>query len=207
METDLDTVRNLLVVRVGRIVLVGHAPFVHTKLAPGLENLEDLAIDAFESGGVDGRFNGVDYHISMVVCNVRSPAAAKQRSTCASYLITLRPTPLHILNTDRVSHAPRTTQTSTRTGIKAILPKLLRQLHKVPFNKVDLVAQPRLASLLVGALDLEIIIVETGNVGIGKTGNFAGGATDTASDVQDAHAGFDFGHVRQEVFVAGKLYY
>lgn len=44
---------------VGRVVGVGHHPFVEAEDAAGLEDAEDLRIDAFEGGGVDGGLDGV----------------------------------------------------------------------------------------------------------------------------------------------------
>ena len=44
---------------VGRVVGVGHYPFVEAEDAAGLEDAEDLRIDAFKGGGVDGGFDGV----------------------------------------------------------------------------------------------------------------------------------------------------
>ena len=56
----LDSQADLAVVRVGVVVGVGHEPFVDAEDAAGLEDAEDLAVDAFEGRGVDGGFDGVD---------------------------------------------------------------------------------------------------------------------------------------------------
>lgn len=44
---------------VGRVVGIGHHPFVDAEDAAGFEDAEDLGVDAFEGGGVDGGFNGI----------------------------------------------------------------------------------------------------------------------------------------------------
>ena len=46
--------------RVVVIVVVCHEPFVDAEDAAGLEDAEDLGVDAFEGGGVDGGFDCVD---------------------------------------------------------------------------------------------------------------------------------------------------
>ena len=45
---------------VGIVVLVGHQPFVDAEDAAGLEDAEDLRVDAFEGRRVHGGFDGVD---------------------------------------------------------------------------------------------------------------------------------------------------
>lgn len=56
----LDAEADLAVVQVVVVVLVGHEPLVDAKDAAGLEDAEDLAVDALERGGVDGSLDGVD---------------------------------------------------------------------------------------------------------------------------------------------------
>ena len=104
------------------------------------------------------------------------------------------------------SPLPYTARTGAQlTSIEAPLPKLLRQLHKVPLDKVDPVAQALLARLLLRARNLEVVIVQTRNVRVGEARNLARGPTDTAADIEDAHAGLDVGHVGEKVLVAGEL--
>lgn len=47
-------------VLVGVVVVVGHEPFVDAEDAAGFEDAVDLGVDAFEGGGMDGCFDGVD---------------------------------------------------------------------------------------------------------------------------------------------------
>ena len=57
---ELDLVCDLAVFRVGSVVTVGHDPFVNSKDTTGLEDLEDLAVDALESRSVAGSLDSVD---------------------------------------------------------------------------------------------------------------------------------------------------
>lgn len=58
--TLLDTQSDLTVVEVVVVVVVGHEPLVNTKDTTGLEDTEDLAVDALESRGVDSSLDSVD---------------------------------------------------------------------------------------------------------------------------------------------------
>jgi hypothetical protein len=58
--TDLDSETDLTVVRVVVIVVVGHEPLVDTEHTAGLQDAEDLAVDALEGRCVDGGLDGVD---------------------------------------------------------------------------------------------------------------------------------------------------
>ena len=58
--TLLDTETDLAVVQVVVVVVFGHEPFVHTENTAGLEDTENLRVDAFEGWCVDGGLNGVD---------------------------------------------------------------------------------------------------------------------------------------------------
>jgi len=55
----LDAQADFAVAFVGRVVGVGHHPLVDAEDAAGFEDAEDLGVDAFEGGGVDGGFDGV----------------------------------------------------------------------------------------------------------------------------------------------------
>jgi hypothetical protein len=91
------------------------------------------------------------------------------------------------------------------TGIKSVLPKLLRELHKVPLFEIDQVAQPSLFRVLSSPGDLEIVVVQPGDPGVGKVGDLTGRATDTAADVEDLHTGLDTDLSGEVVFVTGEL--
>ena len=56
----LDAEADFAVVRIRVVVGVGHEPFVDAEHAAGFQDTEDLAVDAFERGGVDGGFDSVD---------------------------------------------------------------------------------------------------------------------------------------------------
>lgn len=56
----LDSKTNAAVVEVVVIVGIRHQPLVDTEDAAGLEDAEDLGVDALEGGGVAGRLDSVD---------------------------------------------------------------------------------------------------------------------------------------------------
>ena len=58
--TDLDAETDLAVVGVVVVVSISHEPFVNTKDTAGLQDAEDLGVDALERGSVDGSLDGVD---------------------------------------------------------------------------------------------------------------------------------------------------
>lgn len=66
-------------------------------------------------------------------------------------------------------------------------------------------AQPPLLGILPRPRDLKVIVVETGDAGIGKSCDLSSGTTDTATDVEDAHALFEADLGGEVVFVAGQL--
>ena len=57
--TDLDAEADFAVAFVGGVVGVGHYPFVDAEDGVWFEDAEDLGVDGFEGGGVDGGFDGV----------------------------------------------------------------------------------------------------------------------------------------------------
>ena len=58
--TDLDTETDLTVMGVVVVVSISHEPFVNTKDTAGLQDAEDLGVNALEGRSVDGSLNGVD---------------------------------------------------------------------------------------------------------------------------------------------------
>lgn len=78
-KTHLDSMSDFLVLRVGGVPSVSHAPFVHTKLSNPLvpkrrwmltfvtyhttrfQALENFAVDALKIRGVAGGLNGIDF--------------------------------------------------------------------------------------------------------------------------------------------------
>lgn len=74
------------------------------------------------------------------------------------------------------------------TSIKRVLAKLLLELHEVSAHKRDLAAQTSVLGIFRRAVDLELVVVESNNFHVGETGDFEGGAADTAPDVEDTHS-------------------
>lgn len=55
--TDFDTVTDLAVVRVCRVVVVGHEPFIYAENTAGLQDLKDLSVDTLKGRCVDSSFD------------------------------------------------------------------------------------------------------------------------------------------------------
>lgn len=57
--TDLDTMANLTVVGVRRVVVVGHKPFIYAENSAGLQDFEDLPVNTLEGRCMDSGFDCV----------------------------------------------------------------------------------------------------------------------------------------------------
>lgn len=88
-----------------------------------------------------------------------------------------------------------------RTSVKAVLAKLLGELHEVALDERHLVRKTGLGSLLASAEDLELVVVDTNDVGVRETGNLTGGATNTTADVKNTHARAETSHRGEVVLV------
>ena len=75
--------------------------------------------------------------------------------------------------------------------------------HEITLDKLELVGETLLDSIPCGALNLVVVVVETGDVGIGELGNLPGRATDTAANIENLHASLDANLHGKVVFVAG----
>lgn len=147
---QLDAVGDLLVFRVGRVPLVRHDPFVNTESSSGLEDLEDLTVDAFKVGRMDGRF-------------------------------------------DRVN------------GVKLVLAKAGGEVHEIALSEVNQVLEAGLLGVRTSTGKLVVVVVDTGDVSIGKGGDFARGTANTTADVEDAHAGLEVHRLCEVVLVSREL--
>ena len=97
-----------------------------------------------------------------------------------------------------------TSRQETHTRVKRIFAKLLRKLHKVTLDKLDLIFEASFLGVPTSTADLELIVVQADDVHIREARDFPGGAADAAADVEDAHPGTK-GHLRGEVvFVASE---
>lgn len=82
--------------------------------------------------------------------------------------------------------------------VKRVLPKLLRELHEVSDGVRHTVRKPRLRREGARPADLELVVVETDDVHVGKRRNLARGAADATTDIENAHAGLEV-HLEGEV--------
>jgi len=142
LNTETDTAMLGVIV----VVLVSHQPFVHTEGAAGLENAEDLRVDANQLGSVHGGLDGVH-------------------------------------------------------SVKGVVGEL--HLHEIALDKGHLVGQALLLSVVGGAVDLVVVVVEAGDVRAGEFDNLTGRAADTAADVQNLHALGDAGLHGEVVLMTG----
>jgi hypothetical protein len=91
-----------------------------------------------------------------------------------------------------------------RTRVKRIFPELFRELHKVTLDKLDLILQTSSLGVPTRAANLECVVVQTDYFRVRETSYLPSGATDTTTDVKNAHPRTK-GHLRGEiVFVASK---
>jgi len=74
--------------------------------------------------------------------------------------------------------------------------------HEVTLDKVELMSQALLLSIMCGSVDLVVIVVKTSDVGAGELGNLAGRSTDTAANIKDLHSLLDSNAMSKIVFVA-----
>lgn len=84
------------------------------------------------------------------------------------------------------------------TSVERILPKLLRQFHKVALDIRDLVLEASMFRIPPCLVDLVLVVVDTNNVHIGKGGNLACGAPDTTPYIEHAHT-------RTQLHLRGKV--
>lgn len=77
-----------------------------------------------------------------------------------------------------------------------------RPYHEIALHELELVRETLLFRIARGTLDLVVVVVETGDVGVGELGNLPCGAANAAADVEDLHAGLDADLHGKVVFVA-----
>ncbi len=86
-------------------------------------------------------------------------------------------------------------------SIEAVVGK--GHLHKVTLDKVELLGQTLLGSVVGGAVNLVIIVVQAGDMAAGELGNLAGRAADTAANIEHSHTLLDANAVGEVVLVTG----
>jgi hypothetical protein len=74
--------------------------------------------------------------------------------------------------------------------------------HEIALDKLKLVRQTLLVGVVGGAVDLVVVVVQTGNVAASELGNLAGRAADTTANVKDLHALLDANAVSKVVLMA-----
>lgn len=75
--------------------------------------------------------------------------------------------------------------------------------HEVALDIVELLRKTLLSGVLCGALDLVVVVVQTGNVAASELGDLTSRPTDTTANIQDLHALLNADAVREVVLVAG----
>lgn len=170
--SDLDTVRDVLVVRVGGVPLVRHAPLVDSELRGS-----SLAPARKGEGSKTHESSGLENLADLVVAALPVGSMASRLDRCA------RPSALF--------PPPPVCQQRTVNRIKAVLAKLLGERHEVALDERDLLLQPGLLRVLGRPRHLERIVVQADDIGVGEPRDLTRRAADSAPDVEDAHLGLD----------------
>lgn len=76
-------------------------------------------------------------------------------------------------------------------------------LHEVALDELELAREAVTNSVVGGTVDLVVVVVEAGDVGIGELGDFARRATDTATNIENLHALLDADLGSEVVLVTG----
>jgi len=91
------------------------------------------------------------------------------------------------------------------TCVKGVLSELGGELGKVALDELELIGETSGGSVLASPSDLEVVVIQADDVDVAEAGDFTGGATDAAPDVEDLHSRSE-GHLGGEVmFMAGEL--
>jgi len=80
--------------------------------------------------------------------------------------------------------------------------KKKKAYHKITLNEFKLVRKTLLGSVMGGALNLVVVIVQAGDVASGELGDLTSWSADTTADVEDPHPLFDANAVRKVVLVS-----
>ena len=78
-----------------------------------------------------------------------------------------------------------------------------RHLHEVALDELELTRETVANSVVGGAVDLVVVVVEAGDVSISELGDFARRATDTATNIENLHALLDADLGSEIVLVTG----
>ena len=89
-------------------------------------------------------------------------------------------------------------------GVERVFPKLLSEVHEVTLDKLDLILKTQVLGVLGRTTNLESVVVQTDDVDVNEPGDFTRGATNTAADIENAHAGFETHLGGEVVLVTGE---
>ena len=78
----------------------------------------------------------------------------------------------------------------------------IRAYHEVTLDKVQLLGEAFLHSIVSSTINLVVVVVEAGDVSAGKFGNLTSRTTDTAANIEDLHALLNAYRVRKVVLMA-----
>lgn len=100
----------------------------------------------------------------------------------------------------REGHLLRSTRTSARV-IRTC--RAIGTYHEVTLDKLELVREALLLSIVGRAVNLVVVVVQAGDMTSSELGNLAGRTADTAANVKDPHALLDSDAVCEVMLVAG----
>ena len=78
-----------------------------------------------------------------------------------------------------------------------------RTYHEISLDEVELVSKPLVLGVSGSALNLVIVVVQSGDVCASELGDLSGWSTNTASDIKNLHVLLDTDLVGEVVLVAG----
>ena len=79
-----------------------------------------------------------------------------------------------------------------------------RSYHEVTLDKVELVGETLLCSVVGSSLNLVVVVVETSNICARELDNLSSRATNTTTNIQDLHVVLEVHDVGEVVFVTGE---
>jgi hypothetical protein len=80
---------------------------------------------------------------------------------------------------------------------------MMRTDHEITLHEFQLMRQTLLLRISRRALDLVVVVIQSGDVRSGELGDFSGGSTNTAANVEDFVAVFNADFGGEVMFVAG----
>lgn len=138
----------------------------------GLEDLQNLTVDALPRWRVHSRLNGINFK--------------EKKETLIQHLVKY------------ARYSNHQTVSIRLTSIERILAKLLRELHEISLGESELALQARILRVHVRAANLELVVVQTCDVHVGEPRDRTCRTANAAADIENLHTRLE-AHLRGEV--------